>query len=430
MKLTNRTNTKTKVSYTLSADQEELNKYRLESAQALAETVNIPGFRAGKAPADMVAKQVDQNKLQDEFLNRAINALYLESRKMLDLRIIGEPKITITKFVPFSDLEVSVKVAVLSDIKLPTYASLRTVKNDTKVTPKQLELALSNLQKRAASLKPVKSPAKNGNLVIIGFEGLDTKTKEKLAAASAEDYRLLLGDNTLIPGFEDKIVGMIDGKSKTFDLTFPKDYPDKAFASRQVTFKVTLKEVNDVTLPRLDDQFASTIGPFATLDELKAELKKEIQAENERQATIEIENKILNALAEKTVVELDDGIVQSEADMLMDEARRSCLNRGQTWQEFLAGLGQSEEEYTLKLKETAKNRIKAGLAVGEIANKENISVSDHELEERIANLKKQYLDPKMQEELSRPENQRELAMRLLTAKVLDFIQTKTNTKST
>ena len=200
MKLTNRTNTKTKVSYILSADQNELNKYRLESAQALAETVNVPGFRPGKAPADMVARQIDQNKLQDEFLNRAINALYLDSRKMLDLRIIGEPKITITKFVPFSDLEVSVEVAVLSDIKLPTYASLKTVKNDTKVTPGQLELALSNLQKRAANLKPVKSPANNGNLVVVSFEGVDTKTKEKLAAASAKDYRLLLGDNTLIPG--------------------------------------------------------------------------------------------------------------------------------------------------------------------------------------------------------------------------------------
>ncbi len=426
MKLTNRINTKTKVKYALRADPDELNKYRLEAAQYLANTVNVPGFRPGKAPADMIAKNVDQNRLQDEFLNIAINALYLDSRKTLDLRMIGEPKIAITKFVPFSNLEVSIEVAVINNIKLPAYASLKVVKGDTQVTPKQIDFALHDIQKRTANLKPVKSSAKKGNLVIVDFRGSDTKTKEELAAASAEDYRLLLGDNTLIPGFEDNIVGMSVGKIKTFDLTFPRDYPNKAFASRKVTFTVILKEVNDVLLPNLDDQFAKTVGSFGTLDELKDQLKKELETENERRAKIEVENKILDNLAKKTIVEIDDGIVQSDADMLMDDARREVINRGQTWRESLASLGQSEEEYGKHIKETARNRIKAGLAIGEIARKENITVSDHELEEQIANLKRQYTDPKMLAELSKPENMRELAMRLLTQKVLEFIQIKNN----
>jgi FKBP-type peptidyl-prolyl cis-trans isomerase (trigger factor) len=115
--------------------------------------------------------------------------------------------------------------------------------------------------------------------------------------------------------------------------------------------------------------------------------------------------------------------------MLMDDARRGGINRGQTWQEFLASQGQSEEEYGKQLKKTARNRIKAGLAIGEIARKENISVSDQELEELITDLKRQYTDMKMQDELSKPENKRELAMRLLTEKVLDFIQRTNNDKS-
>ncbi|MEI9914392.1 MAG: trigger factor [Candidatus Saccharibacteria bacterium] len=429
MKLVNNDSTKTRATYTLAAEDSDLDKYRQVVASELASTVKVPGFRPNKAPADMILKYADQSTLQNEFLTHAVNDLYLQSQSLLNYRFAGEPKIDIAKFVPYTSLEVKIEVPIITDVKLPNYKSLKLAKASVTPAKKQIDDNLRELQKRVAKPKAVKRAAKLGDLVVIDFDGSDTKTKEKLASASGKDFRLVLGDNTLIPGFEDNLVGLTIGKSKSFDLTFPKDYQDKSFASRKVTFKATIKEVNEVELPKLDDAFAKTVGPFKTLDELKKELKRQLEAENERQATIDLENQILNELSKKVVVELDEILVDSEYELLLQNAQQSALNRGQTWQEFLASLGESNESYEKQLREVAITRIKGGLAVGEIATKENITVTDTELDQQIVNLKRQYSDPQMQQELDNPNNRRELGMRLLTEKVLDFIQSNQASKA-
>ncbi len=429
MKLTDQNTTKTKATYTLIAEHSDIEHYRQTVASNLASTVKVPGFRPNKAPTEMILKYADQQTLQTEFLNHAINDLYVDSQKLLNHRIVGEPKIEVTKFVPYSMLEVKVEVPIVTDIKLPDYRNLKLTKAKTKVTNDMLELNLKELQKRSASLKPIKRAAKIGDLVVIDFEGSDSRTKEKLIPASAKDFKLVLGDKTLIPGFEEKLVGQTEGKSKTFELNFPQDYHDKAYAARKVSFKVDIKAVNSVSLPKLDNSFASTVGPFKTLEELKNELKKQLQAENDRQATIDYENQILNYLAEKTQVELDDNLIDSEFNLLLDNAKQTALNLGQTWQEFLASRGENDETYAKQLKQAAVTRIKGGLAIGEIASQEGLLVTDIELNQHIANLKSQHTDPAMQAELDNRDNRRELGVRLLTEKVLDFIQANQAKKS-
>lgn len=408
-------------SYIVTAAANDLAIYKDAVASRFTGTVKVPGFRPGKAPTDMILKYSDQQTLQNEFLNTAVNDLYLKTNIELKLKIVGEPKINITKFVPFDTLEFSVEVPIITDIKLPDYHRLGLKKNKVEVTPKQLEHSLKELQKRLATPTEVKRPAKIGDLVIIDFDGIDTKTKEQLPPASAKDYSLVLGDNTLIPGFEENLVGLSKGKTKSFDLIFPKDYHDKSYANRKVTFKASIKDVKSLKLPPLDDKFASQFGPFKNLDELKAELKKQIFAEADRQATIELENKILNSLAEKTKVDLSDDVINNEIELLLNEARQASVNRGQTWQEYLASIGKSEEEFREQLKDSANTRIRGGIAIGEIATKEKIEVTSEEIDQLIASEKARYQDEAMQRELDNPNNRREIGMRLLTEKVLDFI---------
>lgn len=421
MKLINNEAIGTKAVYGVSADKEDIEKYKQLTASRLSEAVKVPGFRPGKSPTELIFKYADQKSLQDEFLNFAVNNLYLGSREFISHRIIGDPKIEITKFVPFTTLEIKVEVPIIKEIKLPDYKNLKMTKPKTTVTDKLLNDSINELQKRAAALKPVKRPAKNGDLLVIDFEAKDFKTKDILPAASAKDHRLILGDKTLIPGFEAKLVGLSKGQSKSFDLAFPKDYFEKSFVGRKVNFNVTIKEVNSLSLPLLNEDFAKKLGPFKNVSELKTELKKQLQAENERQANIDLENKILKELAENTKVELDDALIESEVTMLKDNARQTALNRGQTWKEFLQGQDDTEETYDKKLRELAVARIKGGLAVGEIASKENINITDSELNQQIELLKSRYNDEAMQKELDNPNNRREIAMRLLTEKVLDFL---------
>jgi trigger factor len=423
MKVTNKVLTATKANYVISASSSDLEKYKQVVASNLAATVKVPGFRPGKAPTDMVIKHADQTLLQNEFLNYGVNDLYLTSQKDLELRVVGEPEISVTKFVPFTTLEISVEVPIIKDVKLPDYRNLKFSKTKTTVSKEQLDLNLKELQKRLAELKPVKRAAKEGDLVVLDFDAEDFKTKESLPPASAKDFRLSLGDNTLIPGFEDKVAGLKPGESKSFSIVFPKDYHDKTFVQRKVTFKVSIKEVNEVKLPKLDDAFAKQVGPFKSLEELKTELRRQLQSELDRQSIIDLENKVLNELAEKTEVKLDDKLVESEFKLLLDDAKQSAVNRGQTWNEFLASRGETEEQYLKQLKQVASTRIKGGLAIGEIAKKEDITVSEEELEQQVKTLKAQYTtDEAMMQELDKQENRREIGMRLLTEKVLDFIQ--------
>jgi len=422
MKITNQESTKTLSKYRIIADNKELETFKNLAAKHLADSVTVPGFRKTKAPVDMILKHADPDKIQQEFINHAVNDLYVRSQQTQELKTIGDPKISISKFVPFTTLEIDVEVPIISDIKLANYKKIKVAKTKVEVTKEQLDKNLYELQKRGSSFKPVKRAAKKGDLVTIDFDGEDSKTKEKLASATAQDYELVLGDNTLIPGFEDNLVGLKEGDKEDFSLTFPKDYPEATFANRKVTFKTTLKAVNEVDLPKLDDAFAATVGPFKTLSELKAEIKKQLQVELDRQATIDVENKILNEIAEKSEIELADQIVEQEAEAMIASTKQSALNRGQTWQEFLSSRGQTEEEYKKEVDEAAVIRVKGGIAIGEIATLENITINDTDIDAHVASLKAQYFDPQMQAQLDDPNNRRELAMRILTERVLDAIR--------
>lgn len=424
MKISEQSSTNTKASYKLTAESSDIEHFKQAVASSLSSNVKVPGFRPNKAPTEMIFKYADQNELQTEFLNHAVGDLYAESQKLTKFKIVGRPAIEITKFVPFTALEVKVEVPIVSNVKLPDYSKINLTKKFIKVTDQLVNKNITELQKRSASQVPVKRAIKKGDMVVIDFEGSDSSTKLRLPMASAKDFNLIIGDQTLIPGFEEQLVGMTINKTKSFDLVFPANYPDKTFSKRKVTFKVTIKQINRLNLPKLDDKFAATIGPFKSVNELRQAIKQQLQAENDRQSTIDLENQILKFLADNVEVEIDESLIESEFNMLLNEAKQAAVNRGQTWQEFLSSIGLSEDQYLKQLKESAIHRIKGGLAIGEIAEKENITISDNELNAHISNLKSQYSDETMLKELDNPANRRELASRLLTEKVLDFIQRK------
>jgi trigger factor len=412
----------TRAQYTIVADKDDMQKFRKLTANHLADRVKVPGFRQGKAPEEMVIKYADPKAVDDEFLNHAVNDLYNLSLQELKLRVIGDPKIDIVKFVPFTTLEFKVTAPIIKNIKLPDYKNLGVKIQKTEVNQELIDRNIKELRLRSATFKPVKRAAKNGDMVVIDFTGHDFTSKKKIDQASAKNYRLLLGEKTMIPGFEDKIVGLKNNESKTFTLTFPKDYQEKSFASKKVNFKVTVVEVNEVNLPKLDQEFAKSMGPFESIEQLQNEIKKQLKIELERQATIDYENQLLNKLAEKTEVELSDEIIEPEVTHIISNTKQTALHNGQTWDEYLKSINKTETEFQKDAKKAGIIRVKGGLAIGEIASLEGINITIEELDNSIDNLKKQYTDPQMQQELNDPNNRQELAMRLLTEKVLDYLQ--------
>lgn len=409
----------TKVELTVTADQPFMDRVKDHVLGDLSKQVNMAGFRKGHAPKALIEKNVDQTTLQSQFLDHAINDLYVEALSNEKLRPVAQPEVNVTKFVPFTDLEFKATVEVVGKITLPDYKAIKVTKKVEPTTDKDVTAVLDDLRRRDAEKVEVKRAAKEGDETVIDFKGVDAKTKEPISGASGTDYPLVLGSNTFIPGFEPEVVGCKAGDEKTFDITFPEDYGAKELQKKKVSFTVNVKAVRELQLPKLDDAFAATVGPFKTLTELKANIKEQLQAEKENQAQRNFENELLAKIAEKARADIPKVLVDEEIDRMEEEERRNLIYRGQTWQEHLQAEGKTDAEHKEGLREAAEARVKTGLVLGEVAEAEKITITDKELDERIAGLKRQYNDKQMQAELDKPENRRELGSRLLTEKTIE-----------
>lgn len=404
-----------------SASSKELSSAKEAALAKLGGGVKVPGFRPGKAPLAMLEKHVDQNLLQSEVIDQVVNQLYLEAIQSEGLRPVAAPSITLTKFVPFDELEFTAEVEAVGEVKLPAYTKIKVSRPPVTVAAKDVNEVLENLRQRAAQKSEVKRGAKKGDEVTIDFSGVDAASGEPIQGADGKDYPLVLGSDSFIPGFEDELVGVKPSETKVFTLTFPKDYGVAALQSKKVSFTVTVHKVNALTLPAADDALAQSLGPFKNLAELKTDIKKQLVAEKERDANQLYINELLKKIAEKTDVAIPDSLVEEEIDRMEVEEKQNLAYRGQTWEEHLKEEGITYEAHRGRQRDVAQQRVKSGLILGQIANQAGITVTPEELEMRLQLLKAQYQDPAMQAELDKPDNRRDLHSRLMTEKTFGHL---------
>jgi trigger factor len=416
MKITRNTN-KTVTTLTIDADTDELNQAKSIVLKSVGSTMKLAGFRAGKIPADVVEKNIDPNTLQAEVLNEALNRLYSVALQKEDVRAVAEPKLTVSKFVPYTELQFVVEVQTLGEVKLYDYKQLKLKKEVKTITDKEISDVIESLTKRAATKTAVKRAAKSGDEVVIDFMGVDSKN-QPIAGADGENYPLLLGSNSFIPGFEDNVVGMNQGEEKSFMVTFPKDYGVSSLQNKKVTFTVTLHTVNELILPIVDDSFAAEVGPFKNLEELKADISKQMSFEREREATSKLENDILTNIVEKSVIEIPEVLIAEQVERMVEEEKQKLLYQGQTWEEHLKAEGSTEETHKAGFKDEAVKRIKVGVALSYMSEQEGIEVTPEEVATRQQLMKSQYTDPGIQAELDKPEILRDLRARIATEKTL------------
>lgn len=412
--------TTTEAIVTIIANPDELQFIKGHVLEHFKSSVKVPGFREGKVPANILEKHVDQETLQSKFLEESIEQLYTQALQSHKLRPVDRPQIAIKKFVPFTTLEFEATVPVVGEIKLADYKKVKLPKPKVTITTKDIEDVLKSLLERAAEKTDVDRPAKTGDQLYIDFSGVDDK-KQKVNGADGKDYPLLLGSNAFIPGFEENLVGLKATQDKTFTLKFPKDYGVKALATKNVTFSVNVTKVQEVKTPKLDDAFAVTVGPFKTVSELKADIKKQLGIERQQQADRAYENELIQQISNKSTLEIPKVLVDDQIERMEQEERQNLTYRGQTWEEHLKEEGADANQHKEQKRPQAEERIKASLVMAEIAEAEGLEVSPEELDSRMLQLKSQYQDPKMLEELEKPEARRDIAGRILTEKTLEKV---------
>ena len=415
-------NTPTNITLTIIAGPKELDPIKKKVLTEIRSTIKLQGFREGKAPLELVEKNVDSNQLQVKFLEEAVDQLYVSAANSEKIRPIAQPKVSIKKFVPFSTLEFEIEVDVLGEVKLPDYKKIKKSKPEAKVAAKDVNEVIDSLKLRMADSKDVSRPAKDGDKVWIDFKGIDPKNNEPIKGADGKDYPLVIGSNTFIPGFEPEIIGLSAGEEKTFNITFPKDYGAKHLQNKKVEFTVNVTKVQEVTEPKVDDEFAKKAGPFNTVEDLKSDIKKQLAQEKQQQVDREFESELVKEISDKSQVAIPEVLVNDQVERLLHDLKQNLVYRGQTMKEYLESEGKTEDELREKdLKPQASERVKASLVLSQIAEEEKLDVTPEELEIRMQILKQQHQDPQMQAELAKPEARRDIASRLLTEKTVKKI---------
>ena len=410
----------TRVKVVVAADHAELAAAEQVALKRLAKTVKVNGFRTGHVPLEIVKKHADLNALAQETLDAALNRAVAEAFLSNDLQVLARPEVEIKKYVPGELLEFTAEADVLPEVKLGDYKKLKAKKAAVNVDKKEIDEVIERIQKGLSEKKEVKRAAKIGDETVIDFVG--KKDGEAFQGGTGKDYPLVLGSNSFIPGFEDALVGLKAGDTKDVKLAFPKDYHAKDLAGQDVVFEVTVKKVNSVKLPALDDKFAAKAGPFTSMEDLRRDIKAEITAQAERRAKDDLKDELVKQLVAKSAVSVPSVLRDDQIRSLEQDLRQNLMYRGRTLEQYFEEKGYADRDAWVKAEanDAADARIKAGLVLAQLSKELKIEATADELAAHINAYKQQYANnPKMAKHFDKPEAQREVANRLITEKTID-----------
>ena len=398
---------------TVRAAGSDMASTRDRVALELAAKLKLPGFRAGKVPAELAVKQVDQNHLTEAFLQSFVPRLAQQALELKQIRPVVTPEVSVTKFVPFEQLELTIKVEHLGEVKLADWRKLSLPLPETKVTAAETEKVMERLRLDFAVFKPVARPAADGDRVRLDFTGSDEQG-QAIGGASGRDYPLILGEQDFIVGFEEKIIGHKAGSDLEFKLVFPKNHSPRHLAGRPVVFKVRLRSVESTKRPALNDALAKKAGNFKTLAELKKVVRAQITADKGHRARELLLGQTVARLAQESQIEIPAGLAAEEAKRLQAEHQAWLEENKLSLSAWLKEAKLSPAEHEAKLKETALNRIRGGLVLRQIAAEEKLVVDDAEAERRLG----QYAG-KIDDERQRTALRQDIRAQLLVRKALD-----------
>lgn len=410
----------TKVELKVTLDAQDLQVAREKAVEHLANHVKVQGFRQGKAPASLVEKNIPANDLANETIDIAVRttlAQAFEAEKQPPIAVTG---VNVTKYVPNESAEYTATADILPDIKLGDYRKLKSKMDSAAASDEDVQEILDNITNAYAEKSVVKRAATLGDEVIIDFVG--KKDGEAFAGGSAKDHHLTLGSGQFIPGFEEGIVGHAAGDKFDLELTFPKDYPEASLAGAKTIFETLVKQVNEIKKPELNDELAQKCGPFKTMDELRADIRKNLETQNEHKALDKYRDDLVNELVDKSKVSAPDILIQDQLHFIRDDIVRNAATHGLTFEQYLNRVGQTVEEWEQTAKELAEARVKASLVLQILAREEKITASDEEVAAKIAELKDVYRKSKEAlANLKKPEVRQDIKNRLTIDKTLDFL---------
>lgn len=381
----------------------------------------VPGFRRGKAPRKLIEMHYGPEVFYEDAARFLLPEAFQKGVEEFKLEPVDQPTYDIQQIEVGKPFIATAEVVVKPEVKIKEYKGLEVEKIVYNVTDEDIEKELSALQEQNARLVAVENrAAQNGDIAVIDFKG--TVDNEPFEGGNGENYPLQLGSGMFVKGFEEQVIGMNVGDTKDIEVTFPEDYKPEKLAGKKAVFNVTLKELKTKELLPLDDDFAKDVSEFETLDELKQDIKKKLEARAKSIEDGSLKASIVNKLKEVTEVEIPEVMVNQEIDRLVLDFALSLRYRGYDFQSYLNATGMTPEKFRESFRDRALENVKISLILEEVGKRENITVTDEELENKIKELAESYkLTVEDYKKNLRPEDIAGIKDSILTEKIFDFL---------
>ena len=351
--------------------------------------ISVPGFRKGKVPQAYLEKMYGPEMFYEDAANTCMESSYPGALDECGLDVVSRPQIDVTQMEKGKDFIYTATVAVKPEVTLGEYKGVEVEKVDAEVTDEDVQAELLNVQKQNSRTIPVEDrAAKMDDEVTIDFEGF--VDGEAFEGGKGENYQLTLGSHSFIDTFEDQIVGKNIGEEFDVNVTFPEDYQAEDLAGKPAVFKCKLNGIKETELPELDDEFASEVSEFDTLDEYKADLKETLKVKKEKAAKNTKEGLVIDQIIENSTMEIPDAMLDTTKEQMLNEFSQQLSYQGLSVDQYFQFTGMTKEKFLETSTPEAERRIKSRLVLEAIAKAEDIQVSEEELNDELKKMADMY----------------------------------------
>nr|WP_025775050.1 trigger factor [Clostridium botulinum] len=406
----------------ITVDSEKFNEAVKKSFKKNAKRFNVPGFRKGKAPLNIIKKYYGEGVLFEDAINFCCEDTYPKAIEENNIKPVDYPQIDVVQIGEGKDFIYTAEVTTVPKVKLGEYKGVEVKKVSYEVEDEAVENELKSMQEKNArvSLKE-EGEIEKGNIAIIDFKGyVDGKAFE---GGEAKDYEIEIGSGTFIGDFEDQLVGLKKDESKEVNVSFPEEYGREDLNGKPATFEVTIKDIKVKELPALDDEFAKEVSEFDTLEELKSDIKDRMKKELSEKAKAEYEEAVVEAVGANAEIEIPKVMIEKEIENMVRDLEMRLKYQGLDLKSYYEFTNSSEEKVKEYMRETAEKRVKTDLIMQEIAKVEDIKATEEELKEKAMEVAKQYgqKDVEKTAELIANAQKAYLEIDIVNGKVLDLL---------
>ena len=405
---------------TIDVPAEEFEKAITRAYNKNKGKISVPGFRKGHVPQKMIEKMYGEGIFFEDAANDVMPGAYEAAVNESGLDIVSRPKVDVTQIEKGKDFIFTAEVAVKPEATLGEYKGIEVEKAVVEVTDEEVDAEIKKAQEQNSREVVVEGEAKDGDTVVIDYEG--SVDGVKFEGGAAENHPLVLGSKSFIPGFEEQLVGVKAGEEKDVVVTFPEEYHAKELAGKEAVFKCKVHEVKTKEYPEVDDEFAQDVSEFDTLAEYKEDIKKNLLAKKEEAAKNEKRQKVMDKIIENATMEIPEPMVETQAENMIDEYAQRLSYQGLSMEQYLMFSGMDAQKFADDLKPQAVKRIETRLVLEAIAKAEDITASEEDFKAELEKMAGMYqMETEQLEKIIQGAQKDQMMDDIAVQKAVDFL---------